>query len=158
VGSRAQASDRQGTASNRWRLEASQRFSFHAATEITTNGAWANLIAEFFVHGDGIARATDRSFVVGDADLEGGWRALLPAARGWLRSEACGTAEQYEFEFAFGTVLVSINNGDIVVADRGAADYVITSIPASAATLGFYRRRLITEPTLALFVSRFHDI
>ena len=30
-------------------LEPSQRFPFHAATEITTNGAWANLIAEFFV-------------------------------------------------------------------------------------------------------------
>ena len=139
-------------------LEPSQRFPFHAATEITTNGAWANLIAEFFVHGDDIARATDRSFVVGDADLEGVWRALLPAARGWLRSEACAIAEQYEFQFSFGTVFVTINNGDIAVADHGAADYLIASTPASAATLAFYRRRLITEPTLALFVSRFHDI
>jgi uncharacterized protein (TIGR03083 family) len=139
-------------------LEPSQRFPFHAGTEITTNGAWANLVAEFFVHGDDIARATDRSFVVGDADLEGVWRALLPAARGWLRSEAWGIAEQYEFQFSFGTVWVSISNSDVVVADHGAADYVIASTPASAATLAFYRRRLITEPTLALFVSRFHDI
>jgi hypothetical protein len=54
--------------------------------------------------------------------------------------------------------MVSIENGDVLVAQHGSADHVIASTPVGDATLAFYRRRLITEPTLALFVSRFHDI
>lgn len=140
------------------RIDPAQRFPFHAGTEVTASAAWANLIGEFLVHGDDIARATGGSFTVPDADLEGVWRALVPATRGWLRAEARAIDERYDLGLPFGTVRVHISRGDVLVDDDGDADYVIRSASAVETTLAFYRRRLITDPVFALLVSRFHDI
>jgi hypothetical protein len=129
--------------------------------EITANAAWANLIAELLVHGDDIARATGTTFTLPERDVEGLWRALLPAATGWLRPEGRAIDERYEFRFDFGIVHVHLHNGEVVVDDEFPAvpDHVIVSADAIETTLAApYRRRLITDPQLALFASRFYDI
>lgn len=138
-----------------------QRFEFHAGAEVTANAAWANLIAELLVHGDDITRATGIAFTMPERDVEGIWRALLPAATGWLRPEALSIDERYEFRFNFGVVDVHLRGGDVVVDDEPTetADHVITSTDAIDTTLAVpYRRRLVRDPTLALFASRFYDI
>jgi uncharacterized protein (TIGR03083 family) len=139
-------------------IDPATRFPFHAGAEVTASGAWANLMGEFLVHGDDVARATGRSFTVPDADLEGVWRALFPVTGSWLRPEARIVDERYDLGFPFGTVRVHITNGDVVVDDEGEADYVIRCDSAVESTLAFYRRRLIADPLFALLISRFHDI
>jgi uncharacterized protein (TIGR03083 family) len=139
-------------------IDPATRFQFHAGAEVTASGAWANLIGEFLIHGDDIARATGRSFTVPDADLEGVWRALFPVTGSWLRPEARTIDERYDLGFSFGTVRVHLANGEVIVDDDRDADYVIRCGSAVESTLAFYRRRLITDPSFALLVSRFHDI
>jgi hypothetical protein len=137
-------------------------FPFHAGVTVTANAAWANLIGELLVHGDDIARATGRRWTVADTELEGIWRVLVPAASGWLRPEARTIDERYELHFAFGAVAIRIAGGDVLVdtepAGTGRAT-VITATDVATTTLAFpYRRRLITDPALALLASRFYDI
>ena len=133
-------------------------FPFNAGVEISPDAAWANLIAEFFVHGDDIAQATGKHVEVPDRDLEGVWRSLLPAAAGWLRPQALDIDESYCLMFPFGDVRVHLVAGQVITDDDREADWPAACPSASAATLAFYRRRLVAEPNLALLISRFYDI
>jgi uncharacterized protein (TIGR03083 family) len=142
-------------------LDPDQTFPFHIGLEVTASAGWANLIGELLVHGDDIARATGRAWTIPDADLEGVWRVLLPAGRGWLRPEAQSVDERYEFRFPIGAVSVHLRDGDIRVdeAMTGPPDHVIERDDLAATTLAFpYRRRLMDDRALALLASRFYDI
>jgi uncharacterized protein (TIGR03083 family) len=139
-------------------VDSDARFPFHAGVLISPDAAWANLISEFFVHGDDIAQATGKHFKVPDRELEGIWRALLPAATGWLRPHARTIDETYALNFPFGEVCVHLVDGEVITDEDREADRPIVCSSASEATLAFYRRRLVTNPNLALLITRFYDI
>lgn len=135
-------------------------FEFHLGLTVDPPAAWANLCSEFLVHGSDIARATGRPWTFPAHDVEGIWRNLLPAASGWLRAEAREVDEVYEFRFLFGTVTVWIHEGKVTIDDAARdADHTVTAEDSVSFTLGVpWRRALVTDPTAALFLSRFHDI
>lgn len=135
-------------------------FPFHVGLTVTTSAGWANLLSEFLVHGDDIARATGRTWDFPPAAVEGIWRNLIPAAAGWLRPEARQLDEVYELRFPFGNVRVWIHDGVISVDDaRRPADHVIDVDDPVTFTLGVpWRRHLITDAKAALLASRLLDI
>lgn len=137
-----------------------QRFEFHLGLTVDAPAAWANLCSEFLVHGSDIARATGHPWTFPAEDVEGIWRNLMPAASGWLRTEARDVDEVYEFRFSFGSVTVWIHDGSVTIDDAGrAADHCVAVADAVTFTLGVpWRRALVTDPNAALFLSRFYDI
>ena len=142
-------------------VPADMEFPFHLDTRVTAAAGWANLLSEFLVHGDDIARATGREWSFPESDLEGFWRNLLPAASGWLRHEARAIDEVYEFRFAaFGPVVVWIHDGRVTVDDADRTpDHTCAVDDAVPFTLAVpWRRRLVADPAAALFLSRFYDI
>lgn len=141
-------------------IDPEQEFPFHVGLSVTARAGWANLIAELLVHGDDIARATGRHWTVPAHDLEGIWRDLLPVASGWFRPGAAAVDERYELRFAFGPVHVHLDRGRVVCGNATVPpDHVVTVGDAVECTLAFpYRRRLISDPALALLASRFYDI
>ncbi len=136
------------------------QFEFHLGLTVDPPAGWANLCSEFLVHGHDIAWATDRSWTFPAEDVEGIWRNLIPIATGWLRPEALGVDEVYEFRFPFGPVTVWIHDGTVTTDDaERPADHVVEIVDPVAFTLGVpWRRALVTDPAAALFLSRFYDI
>lgn len=137
-----------------------QRFPFHLGLEVDAAAGWANLCSELLVHGSDVARATGRTWVFPEADVEGIWRNLLPVAGAWLRPQACVIDEVYEFGFSFGTVTLWIHDGAVTVDDATrAADHRVEVDDAVAFTLAVpWRRELVRAPAAALFLSRFYEM
>ncbi len=136
---------------------------FHLGVRVSVSAGWANLIGELFVHGHDIATATGLGWSIDDGSLEGIWRALLPAAAGWMRHDARHVTELYVLHFSFGAVTVRLEQGCVLVDNPADAkrrpDHEIDIVDAAAFTLQFpYRRACIEQPVAALLASRFIDI
>jgi hypothetical protein len=139
-----------------------QTFPFHAGQATTFAGGWGNLLGELLAHGADVARATGRSFDIPGADLEIMWRFTAPLLQGWLRTEAAALSESWELRFTFGSIPVHLHRGVLRWDEDGprrAEHRSIEITDAAATALQFpYRRRAITDPSLALLATRFHDI
>lgn len=134
---------------------------FHLGLNVSMAAGWANLIAEFFVHGHDIASATGRPWTIPGDEFEGFWHDLIPAGAGWLRPEARQVDEVYELRFPTGPpVTLWIRDAKITIDDAARpADHVIAALDASALALQFpYCRTIITDPAVALLASRFYEI
>ena len=137
------------------------RFQFHMSQMVTGAAAWANLISEFLVHGDDIARATGRDWAFPEEDLEGLWRNLMPAATGWLRPTSSVLDEVYELRFAaFGSVSLWIHDAAVTADDATRdPDHVVDITDAVEYSLAVpWRRRAAPDAVSALLLSRFYDI
>ena len=136
-------------------------FPFQAGQRATLAAGWGNLLGELLAHGDDIARATGTDFAIPGPDLEILWRWTAPMLQGWLRPAAKGTRESWRLAFPFGPIDVLLDQGQLRWgADLTApADHVVEVDDTVELTLSFpYRRRVITDPGLALLAARFYDL
>jgi uncharacterized protein (TIGR03083 family) len=135
-------------------------FPFHLGLTVTTGQGWANLLSEFLVHGDDVSRATGRPWDFPPEAVEGLWRSLLPVLAGWLRPEARQLDEVYAFGMPFGAVRVWLRDGVLGVddCDRAADHTIAVADPVEFSLAVPWRRRAVSDPHAALFLSRFYDI
>lgn len=144
-------------------IPADRLFPFHGGQQVTLAAGWGNLLGELLAHGDDIARATGKPFVIPGGDLEILWRFTTPVLGGWLRAEADDVIETWRLRFPSGTVVLVLDRGTVHVADASSlapgAQHELEIDDTSELTLAFpYRRRVITHPQLAILASRFHDL
>lgn len=138
-----------------------QRFPFHAGQEVTLAAGWGNLLGELLAHGDDIARATGRRFTIPSADLEVLCRYTSPVLQGWLRPETTELAESWRLSYEFGDIDVVIDHGSLRwdMPPLAAPDHrLVINDAADFALQVPYRRRPVTDPEVALWASRFHDL
>jgi hypothetical protein len=150
-----------------------RRFAFHAGLHVTYEQAGGVMVGELAVHGDDLARATGRRWDLTPADVEPVWRYAIPLLRGWLRPEAVGVEETWQFVAPAGPVpagatwrmwrdglVLALRRGELSLRPGTAhADHVVVVTDPVALTLVFpYQRRPADSPELARLVEHFQPI
>ena len=130
---------------------------FHAGTSSTIGPIMGVVLMELLVHGDDIARATDREWSVDDEDAWSALRAMATLLPAWRRSEVLaddtvvlvfgGEAMRITCTAARTDVLV-VSADDVEPGDR------VVGESAGPAMLGLFGRRPVEGP-LADLVARF---
>lgn len=124
-------------------------FELHGGLQASVKSALSYQLWDFLIHGDDIARATGREWVIDPADAALDVLAILPPLEPWLRAEVRSGPP---LRLAFSLPHVA---GPIVV-EAGAGAYRVTIDPSATAVeldpvetlLALSQRRAATDPTL----------
>jgi uncharacterized protein (TIGR03083 family) len=133
---------------------------FHAGQTLTLAGGWGNALNELLIHGDDIARATNRQWDFDAADLEPFWRFTSGAWSGFLSDHGRTADDRWLLDFGFGDGPVHIRfiHGEVRMDEPGEPDYVVAGDPVEITLTMPWRRRPTTDPAMLEFIARFEEV